>query len=199
MRISDWSSDVCSSDLQTANLIWLVDGRRILDGLRNSALPAREARLVAVAVVDRADEAVAVPGRVVADLPQKLVTGTVHLPRQGLVDEFGPAGLNAVSGCPCHLAQHPKGIIVVVLGCIRFAVAERAGLDHFKWPGEFVEAMGTDRAAGRHIPFECLALLRYTRADQGPRIGRGKALMGSARHASCSCRRDLKIGRAPGR
>src|SRR3546814_1613709 len=56
---------------QTANLIWLVDGRRILDGLRNSALPAREARLVDVAVVDRADEAVAVPGRVVADLPQK--------------------------------------------------------------------------------------------------------------------------------
>src|SRR3546814_18134744 len=97
MRISDWSSDVCSSDLQTANLIWLVDGRRILDGLRNSALPAREARLVAVAVVARADEAVAVPGRVVDDLPQKLVTGTVHLPRQGLVDEFGPAEIGHAS------------------------------------------------------------------------------------------------------
>src|SRR3546814_1060664 len=103
MRISDWSSDVCSSDLLAARCLRSRTGRRPAAG-PDAALhrPTADQQLIACRCASRppspgtARAACAPPGA--SHAPQRsALTPCAHL-RQALVPAFPPALLRAIPG-----------------------------------------------------------------------------------------------------
>src|SRR3546814_11869930 len=80
MRISDWSSDVCSSDLVTAK----VTDPGLPEGTEFESQTVREALRDAMAEEMRADDRIFVMGEEVAEYQG------AYKVTQGLLEEFGP-------------------------------------------------------------------------------------------------------------
>src|SRR3546814_3830892 len=80
MRISDWSSDVCSSDLVTAK----VTDPGLPEGTEFEGQTVREALRDAMAEEMRADDRIFVMGEEVAEYQG------AYKVTQGLLEEFGP-------------------------------------------------------------------------------------------------------------
>src|SRR3546814_18390659 len=75
MRIRDWSSDVCSSDLGTARSLVLVNGRRLVSGFTNG-LQGPDLAIIPAILVDRVD---VVTGSASATWGSGAVAGVVNV------------------------------------------------------------------------------------------------------------------------